>query len=120
MNQKSKRFFGLIGVVAVAALLLSVLFGAASAAPAANTNSAPAPSVSANALLQPAAQGVTGSVQTQQGQPGNQGGATTTTNVNVGIPSWVWIVAVLVLVVIVALIASGNRGGGGGTTVIKD
>jgi hypothetical protein len=125
MNQKGKRFFRLFGVLGVAALLLGLLFGAVDAAPRVSTHNASAASASTNALLHPAAQGVTGSIQTQPGQPGgagsNGGGATTTTtNVNVGIPGWVWIVVVLILVVIVALIASGNRGGGGGTTVIKD
>jgi disulfide bond formation protein DsbB len=121
MNQRSQRFFRLSVVLGVAILLLGVLFGAVSAAPHPNTHNLPVASAAANALLQPAAQGVTGSIQTQPGQPGGNGGATTTTtNVNVGIPGWVWIIVVLILVVIVALIASGNRGGGGGTTVIKD
>ncbi len=119
MSQTSQRFFRLLAVLGIAVLLLGVLFGAVSADSHLGKRSAPVASASANRLLKPTAQGVTGSIQTQPGQPGDaNGGATTaTTNVNVGIPGLAWIVVVLVLVVIVALIASRSRGGGGSTTV---
>jgi uncharacterized integral membrane protein len=118
MNRNNK-LLALYGVLAVAGLLLSVLFGAASAAPAASGAAAVAKSERASALIAPPGQAVTGSVEVNPNQQGQTGGASTTTqttNIRINIPWWVWIVGLLLLVVIVALIA-GNRGG---TTVIKD
>lgn len=121
MNKKSK-YLALFGVFMVAALFLGVLFGAASAAPASSEAFTVAQAERANALLAPASQAVTGSVEVApapqgQGETGGDAGSTTqTTNVAVNIPWWVWLVALLLLVVIVALIA-GSRSN---TTVIKD
>lgn len=118
MNRKNK-YVAMFLVFAVAALFLGVLFGAASAAPESTKGSSVAEADHANAVIAPASQAVTGSVEVNPNQQGQTGGGTTTTqttNVGINIPWWVWLVALLLLVVIVALIA-GNRGG---TTVIKD
>lgn len=123
MNRRIKPF-ALLGMFAVVALFVGVLFGTVSAAPAATGELSVLNVDRASAAIAPSSQ-VTGSVdvnvQTQpQGQTGEGGGATTTTqttNVGINVPWWVWLVGLLLLVLIVALVA-GNRGGN--TTVIKD
>jgi hypothetical protein len=124
--KRKTHVFALLGVFAVAALFLSVLFGTVSAAPAASVDLAAERANRVNAVIAPSSQ-VTGSVDVniqqqpqQQTGTGGQGGATTTTqttNVGINIPWWVWLVGLLLLVLIVGLIA-GSRGGN--TTVIKD
>ncbi len=121
--ERKNRVFALLGVFAVAALFLGVLFGTVSAAPAASADLSAAQAERANAVIAPSSQ-VSGSVdvnvqQQPQGQTGTGGQTTTTqtTNVGINIPWWVWLVGLLLLVLIVGLIA-GSRGGN--TTVIKD
>lgn len=114
----------LLSVLAVAALLLGVLAGAALAQPATGVSLSESAASPAKALIAPLAQETTPTVGVEvEVQPAPQAAqpTTTTNNFFVSIPWWGWLLVVLLIVALIAFIAGANRGGGGGnTTVIKD